>query len=91
MRAEAVAAAISAHDGWRADVVAGMSAIGGGSAPGVELPTWLVSIAKDGLTPDAIEAQLRRLLHRSSRASSATGCCWIFEPCLQIKIHCSLD
>ena len=38
-----------------------MSAVGGGSAPGVELPTWLVAIAKDGLTPDALEARLRRL------------------------------
>ena len=38
-----------------------MSAVGGGSAPGVELPTWLVAIAKDGLTPDALEERLRRL------------------------------
>ena len=38
-----------------------MSAIGGGSAPGVELPTWLVAIAKDGLTPDALEERLRSL------------------------------
>jgi L-seryl-tRNA(Ser) seleniumtransferase len=38
-----------------------MSAIGGGSAPGVELPTSLVAVAKDGLTPDALEERLRRL------------------------------
>jgi L-seryl-tRNA(Ser) seleniumtransferase len=56
-----VAAAIRAHHGWRAEVVKGMSAIGGGSAPGVELPTWLVSISRDGLTPDALEAHLRKL------------------------------
>jgi L-seryl-tRNA(Ser) seleniumtransferase len=60
-RAEVVAAAIRAHHGWRAEVVKGMSAIGGGSAPGVELPTWLVSISRDGLTPDALEAHLRKL------------------------------
>ena len=42
-------------------LVDGSSAIGGGSAPGVELPTWLVAIAKDGLTPDALEERLRRL------------------------------
>ncbi len=60
-RAEVVAAAIRAHHGWRAEVVKGMSAIGGGSAPGVELPTWLVSISRDGLTPDALEAHLRGL------------------------------
>jgi L-seryl-tRNA(Ser) seleniumtransferase len=37
-----------------------MSAIGGGSAPGVELPTWLIAIEKPGVTPDALEALLRR-------------------------------
>jgi L-seryl-tRNA(Ser) seleniumtransferase len=60
-RAATVAAAIGAIDGWRAELVAGTSAIGGGSAPGVELPTWLVSIARTGTTPDALEADLRRL------------------------------
>jgi L-seryl-tRNA(Ser) seleniumtransferase len=60
-RAEALAAAIGEGEGWRAALVAGSSAIGGGSAPGVELPTWLVAIAKDGLTPDALEERLRRL------------------------------
>ena len=60
-RAEALAAAIGEVEGWRAELVAGSSAIGGGSAPGVELPTWLVAIAKDGLTPDALEERLRRL------------------------------
>jgi L-seryl-tRNA(Ser) seleniumtransferase len=59
VRAEAVAAAIRAHEGWHADVVQGMSAIGGGSAPGVELPTWLIAIEKTGTTPDALEALLR--------------------------------
>jgi L-seryl-tRNA(Ser) seleniumtransferase len=60
-RAEAVAAEIGRLPGWRAIVIAGVSAIGGGSAPGVELPTWLIAIDKDGLTPDALEARLRRL------------------------------
>ena len=60
-RAEVVAAAIRAHNGWRADVVQGMSAIGGGSAPGVELPTWLIAIEKSGMTPDALETHLRTL------------------------------
>ena len=60
-RAEAVAAAIRAHNGWRADIVQGMSAIGGGSAPGVELPTWLIAIEKSRMTPDALETHLRRL------------------------------
>jgi L-seryl-tRNA(Ser) seleniumtransferase len=60
-RADAVAAEIRQLAGWRAELVAGASAIGGGSAPGVELPTWLVAIERQGLTPDALEARLRRL------------------------------
>jgi len=59
-RADAVANAIRGNHGWRADVVKGASAIGGGSAPGVELPTWLVAIEKAGTTPDGLEAALRR-------------------------------
>jgi L-seryl-tRNA(Ser) seleniumtransferase len=59
-RAETVAAAIRARDGWNAEVLRGVSAIGGGSAPGVELPTTLVAIEKRGMTPDALEALLRR-------------------------------
>jgi L-seryl-tRNA(Ser) seleniumtransferase len=60
-RADALMAAVEALHGWRAEIVPGASAIGGGSAPGVELPTWLVAIAKDGVTPDALEERLRRL------------------------------
>ena len=60
-RADAFAAAIGCRPGWRAQVILGVSAVGGGSAPGVELPTWLVAIAKDGMTPDALEERLRRL------------------------------
>jgi L-seryl-tRNA(Ser) seleniumtransferase len=60
-RAEALAAAVNAIDGWRATLVPGASAIGGGSAPGVELPTWLVAIEKDALTADALETGLRHL------------------------------
>jgi len=61
IRAEALARHVAQLPGWRAEIVAGVSAVGGGSAPGVELPTWLVAIAKDGLTPDALEERLRRL------------------------------
>jgi L-seryl-tRNA(Ser) seleniumtransferase len=38
-----------------------MSAVCGGSAPGVDLPTWLIAIERDGLSPDALEARLRGL------------------------------
>ena len=58
-RAAKVSAAIDALDGWHARVVDGMSAIGGGSAPGIELPTSLIAITRDGLGPDALEQRLR--------------------------------
>jgi len=57
-RADALAAALRAN-GWRTRVVDGVSTIGGGSAPGAELPTRLVELARDGASPDEIEARLR--------------------------------
>ncbi len=60
-RAQSLTATINARTGWRAEIVAGASAVGGGSAPGVELPTWLVAIAHDDLSASAIEQRLRRL------------------------------
>jgi L-seryl-tRNA(Ser) seleniumtransferase len=60
-RAGTLAAALNQMDGWRATLVAGASAVGGGSAPGLELPTWLVAIEKRGITPDALETRLRGL------------------------------
>jgi len=60
-RADALAAAIRSLPGWRAELLDGASAVGGGSAPGVELPTSLVAIEKIGFTPDALEQRLRRL------------------------------
>jgi L-seryl-tRNA(Ser) seleniumtransferase len=59
VRAETVAAAIRTAPGWRADVIAGQSAVGGGSAPGVALPTWLIAVEKTGLSADALESALR--------------------------------
>jgi len=60
-RAEIVASAIAAMPGWRVELVDVVSAVGGGSAPGVELPTCLVAIEKAGLSVDALEARLRQL------------------------------
>jgi L-seryl-tRNA(Ser) seleniumtransferase len=59
-RAEALAAALTTA-GWRSRVVAGMSTVGGGSAPGAELPTRLIELERDGLTADGIEQHLRSL------------------------------
>jgi len=60
-RAEALAAHVGSLPGWRAKIVAGASAVGGGSAPGVELPTWLVNVERHGLTPDGLAMRLRAL------------------------------
>jgi L-seryl-tRNA(Ser) seleniumtransferase len=60
-RAELVAAAISRLPGWRVDLIDGISAVGGGSAPGVELPTCLVAIETTGLSAGALDERLRQL------------------------------
>ena len=58
-RAGALAARIAGLAGWQTGLVEGSSAVGGGSAPGIELPTCLVAIARQGLSPDALEVRLR--------------------------------
>jgi L-seryl-tRNA(Ser) seleniumtransferase len=57
-RARALADAFDAA-GWQSAVIDGFSAVGGGSAPGVELPTKLVALARAGLSADRIDAYLR--------------------------------
>ena len=59
-RAHALAATL-AKSGWRVAMISGTSAVGGGSAPGVQLPTVLLSIDKDGQSAAAIEQWLRTL------------------------------
>jgi L-seryl-tRNA(Ser) seleniumtransferase len=54
-------AAAAAAAGWTATVVDGMSTIGGGSAPGAQLPSRLVALAHPSHGADAIERRLRRL------------------------------
>jgi L-seryl-tRNA(Ser) seleniumtransferase len=58
-RASALAAAIQQLPGWKAEVVAGVSAVGGGSAPGLELPTSLIRLDREGLSAAALDEQLR--------------------------------
>ncbi len=50
-----------ARAGLRAAIVAGVSTIGGGSAPGSALPTRLVAIGLGGDSAGTLEAKLRRL------------------------------
>ena len=67
-RADALAAALTAT-GWTTRVIDGVSTIGGGSAPGAELPTRLVELqrpstslgAGSGMSADQIEQHLRAL------------------------------
>ena len=59
-RAQALADTL-ASNGWRVAMISGSSAVGGGSAPGLQLPTVLLSIARDGETADATERWLRSL------------------------------
>jgi L-seryl-tRNA(Ser) seleniumtransferase len=60
VRAEILAARLREY-GWRAEVIDGVSTIGGGSAAGSELPTRLVALSINGLSADALESRLRAL------------------------------
>jgi L-seryl-tRNA(Ser) seleniumtransferase len=59
-RAEAIAAGVRTTD-WKTSVVAGMSTIGGGSAPGSEIATKLLVIERTDATAADIERWLRTL------------------------------
>ena len=59
-RADALATALS-RAGWTTRVIDGSSTVGGGSAPGTEIPTRLVEISRNGMSADAIEQHLRSL------------------------------
>jgi L-seryl-tRNA(Ser) seleniumtransferase len=59
-RAEVLARALRGS-GWQTEVIDGSSAVGGGSAPGAELPTRLLAVWRQGLTADALDAHLRAL------------------------------
>jgi L-seryl-tRNA(Ser) seleniumtransferase len=59
-RAQALAT-ILGEQGWRVALISGVSAVGGGSAPGLQLPTVLLSIGRDGEAPDQTEQWLRTL------------------------------
>jgi L-seryl-tRNA(Ser) seleniumtransferase len=60
VRAVALGELLAAR-GWQIALMSGSSAVGGGSAPGIGLPTVLLSIAREGQSAAATEAWLRRL------------------------------
>jgi L-seryl-tRNA(Ser) seleniumtransferase len=59
-RAQRVAERLAA-DGWGVSLVSGASAIGGGSAPGVEIPTVLLALSHAGRSAHELESALRAL------------------------------
>jgi len=59
-RAQALAATLANRE-WHVAMISGSSAVGGGSAPGLQLPTVLLSIEKEGQSAAATEAWLRAL------------------------------
>jgi L-seryl-tRNA(Ser) seleniumtransferase len=60
VRAETLAATLR-RQGLHAEVIDGVSTIGGGSAAGSALPTRLVALSVEGLSADALESRLRVL------------------------------
>jgi seryl-tRNA(Sec) selenium transferase len=65
--AETLAATLL-RQGLRAEVIDGVSTIGGGSAAGSELPTRLVALSVDGLSADALAS-------RGSRTTASSSTC----------------
>ena len=60
-RARAVAAALASSGLYDGEVVDGRSTIGGGTTPGLTLPTRLLALTRRGCSASALEASLRRL------------------------------
>jgi L-seryl-tRNA(Ser) seleniumtransferase len=57
-RAQAIAEALHAA-GWRVALASGVSAVGGGSAPGIDLATVLIALEHGTLSSDRLEERLR--------------------------------
>jgi L-seryl-tRNA(Ser) seleniumtransferase len=60
-RARAVASALASAGLYDGEIVDGRSTIGGGTTPGLTLPTRLLALTRHGLSASALEAALRRL------------------------------
>ena len=60
-RARRLARGLERLTDWRVEIVEGTSAVGGGSAPGMGLRTWTLSVSKQGLSANALEQRLRGL------------------------------
>jgi L-seryl-tRNA(Ser) seleniumtransferase len=60
-RAAAVAASLESSGLYHCEIVDGRSAVGGGTTPGLTLPTRLLAVSRRDYSPSALEAALRRL------------------------------
>ena len=60
-RARRVADRLAASEAFQAEIIAGQSTIGGGTTPGLTLPTRLLALTHRNLSPDSLESALRRL------------------------------
>jgi len=58
-RADSLAARLARIPGIRAEVIAGASEPGSGSAPGVSIPTFVVRVEREGSSASALAARLR--------------------------------
>ena len=58
-RAQRIIERVEPHDRMTVTMTEGASAIGGGTTPGVTLPSVMLAVALDGATPDTLEARLR--------------------------------
>jgi len=57
--ARAEAGGEAAGDRLRVELADGRSAVGGGTTPGLDLPTRVIAVSARGLTADALDARLR--------------------------------
>jgi L-seryl-tRNA(Ser) seleniumtransferase len=60
-RAVAVADRVRSQTSLRVEIIEGFSAVGGGAAPGLELPTRLLALSATGESADRLDARLRAL------------------------------
>ena len=59
-RGRRIAEQLSTVAGLELAIVEGESVIGGGAAPGLAIPSWLLDLRLDGCGPDALDALLRQ-------------------------------
>ena len=59
-RAQQIAERLAEVEGLAVAITEGESVIGGGAAPGLTIPSWVLHVRLAGCSPDALEARLRQ-------------------------------